>query len=586
MKSGQWPAAQGHSRKRQCGRSIFRFLLAVPLCRCAAAHFLLLCLAGCMTPWEKSTLLKDDRAEIGSVQGPTERRLLGRRWERRKAGEDSDEDGLLKPIAGIDDYHAAEKLYEDEKYPEAEKAFKTVAKKFKKSEIREDALFMQAEAAFSQEHYADAHDLYAQLLKDYPTTRHLDVISKRMFKVAMIWLDHPEVAEVGEIQQVNHDRYSVKLPPADKSRQPKRNVLVPNFTDETRPLFDPQGNAITALRSIWTNDPTGPLADDALMLAASHYARSGDFVEADRHFTMLREQFPNSPHVQKAFELGAHTKLMSYEGADYDGKSLTDAEQLKLATLRLYPEMENKGRLEKELKKIQLAKADRLWSMAEFYYGKGNKKASAIYCHLLLSEYGNSPYAEKAEEHLARLGPGYADGRALQSSYPDPPKTLITSIFPPDDNGGIPVPPPDPSLPSPPKLGAKLALFKPERVQQRAPSSAPESQEKLGAKLAIVKPPKANATASSSSGKSKVNPKPPAHLPSNDEDEESELETASDSDEESPRRKGRPKPLPERIDSEAKPAPFGRPIPNDGEEAHDVDETEDEDSAAGHTRLQ
>lgn len=580
------PGREGGRRKAEGGRKTGRLVFHSPFrLRPSAFGVLLLSLAGCLTPWEKSTLLKDDRAEIGSVQGPTERRLLGQRKERRLKGED-DEDALLKPIAGIEDYQAAEKLFEDEQYSQAEKAFKKVAKKFKKSEIREDALFMQAEAAFAQERYAKAHDLYAQLLKDYPTTRHLDDISRRMFKVAMLWLDHPQVAEVGEIQQVNHDRYSAKLPPETKSKQKRRNVFVINLTDDKRPLFDPQGNAISALRSIWTNDPTGPLADDALMLAASHYARSSDFVEADRHFTMLREQFPNSPHVQKAFELGAHTKLMSYEGATYDGKTLTDAEQLKLATLRLYPEMDGKERMEKELRKIELAKADRLWSMAVFYDGKGNKKASAIYCHLLLSQYGETPFAKQAEEQLMRLGPGYADGRALQSSYPDPPKTLMTAIFPPDDHGGIPIPPPDPSIASPPKYGAKFALIKPERVQQQqATASTRQPQEKLGAKFALVKPkPTQEASpAGKSSGKSRL----PKGIPpeKDDEDDESEVTTAADSDEESPRRMGgRPKPLPDRLDDDAEPAPFGRPIPADVEESDEV-ESEDEDSGAGHTRL-
>src|SRR5262249_38308122 len=162
----------------------------------------------------------------------------------------------------------------------------------------------------------------------------------------------------------------------------------------------PQGNALSALRSIWTNDPTGPLADDALMLAASYHARAGDFIEADRHYTMLREQFPNSPHVQKAFELGSHVQLMSYQGAPYDGKTLSDAEQLKLATLRLYPEMEGKPRMEAELARIEQAKGDRYWAMIVFYERKGRKKAAATYCHLLLSEHPKSRYADAVREKL------------------------------------------------------------------------------------------------------------------------------------------------------------------------------------------
>lgn len=439
----------------------------------------MLIVAGCVTPWERAALIKDDRAEIGSVQGPTERRLRG--LLRQQKQEDAEESGgLLKPIAGTDDYLKAEELYNAGDYVAAEKAFKKVAKKYKKSEIREDALFMQAEAAFAQEKFAAAHDRYAQLLKDYPTTRHLDVISQRLFKIAMIWLDHPHVADVDEIQQVNHERYGERLPPKDAANPPKRNVFAPNFTDKKRPLFDAQGNALAALKSIWTNDPTGPLADDALMLAASFYARTGDFVEADRHFTLLREQFPNSPHVQKAFELGAHVKLMSYEGSIYDGKALTDSEQLKLAMLRLFPEYDGRERMEAELKKIEQAKADRLWALVKYYEGKGRKKSAAIYCHMLIAEFPNSRFAEEARKRLEDFGPAYADGRALMNPYPDPPRTLMTAIFPPDDHGGVPVVPPPPQLkPPPPKYGAKFALIKPpkDKDADRAPSRDASEEE-------------------------------------------------------------------------------------------------------------
>jgi TolA-binding protein len=496
------------------------------------ASGLLLAAGGCITPWERSALLKDDLAEIGSVQGPTERRLRG--YLKGRPAEATADEGLLKPIAGTDDYLAAEELYEAGQYAEAEKAFKKVARKYKKSEIREDALFMQAESAFAQQKYAAAHDRYAQLLKDSPTTRHLDVISQRLFKIAMIWLDHPRIAEMDEIQQVNHERYGERLPPKEGTEAPKRNIFIPNFTDQTKPIFDAHGNALAALKSIWTNDPTGPLADDALMLAASYYARTGDFLEADRHFTLLREQFPNSPHVQKAFELGSHVKLMSYQGAMYDGKALHDSEQLKLATLRLYPEFENKERLEAELKKIEDAKADRLWALVKYYEGKGRKKSAAVYCHMLLSEHPKSKHAQAARDRLEQYGPAYADGRALMNPYPDPPKTLLSAILPPDDRGGEPaVPPPPQAKPEQPKYGAKLALIKPERVQNPAPQ------------------PK---TAESDAGSP-------------------------------PRRGGWPRIVPPRQlpeDIDARPAPPGK---SRLESVPPADEEADDDTSAGHTRL-
>jgi TolA-binding protein len=387
--------------------------------------------SGCAMPWERKALLGGRDTTIDNVQGPTERRLRDVLW-RKEREELVDSNGSLKPIAGTEQYLAAEELYQAEDYEAAEKAFKNVAKKYKKSEIREDAIFMQAEAAYNQGHYADAEIKYSELLKFYPSTRHLDDVSKRLFEIARIWLDFPEAADLGEVQQVNYDDFRKKLPaenPAEKKA--KGPAFWPNFTDESRPLFDPEGNGVGALRLIWLNDPTGPLADDALMLAASHYARKGDFVEADRHYTLLREEYPNSPHVQQAFVLGSHVKLMSYQGPNYDGKTLEDSEQLKESILRLYPDLDDKERIQRELSRMEEAKAAREWELVVLYERKNNPRAQAVYCHLLIERYPNTSFAKLARQRLQDLGPEYASGGKLLDPNPDPKRQSTFGRLPP-----------------------------------------------------------------------------------------------------------------------------------------------------------
>ncbi len=397
--------------------------------------------SGCVTPWERKSLLSDKHANIDNIHGPTERQLNQFFWQKKK-DEIENSDGTLKPIPGTDEYVAAENLYQEKQYAEAQVAFKKVAKKYKKSEIREDALFMQGEAAYELGNFYAAENSYAMLLRDFPSTRHLDDVSKRLFEIARQWLDFPKVAEVGEIQQANFDDFSERLPaekPGEKSSTP---VWVPNFTDKSKPWFDTEGNGIGCLRLIWLNDPTGPLADDALMLAASHYARRNNFVEADRHFTLLREEYPNSPHVQNAFVLGSHVKLMSYQGAEYDGKTLEDAQNLKKSVLRLYPESKDRGRIEDELARIEEAKADREWELVTFYERKGNKRAQAVHCHLVIDRFPHSQAAQRARKRLQDLGPEYATGQRLLTSRPDPERAWWDLRNSRD--AAPPVPPPQP----------------------------------------------------------------------------------------------------------------------------------------------
>lgn len=398
------------SRTRHFRSSVARHGVALAIC------WLLSGAAGCALPWEKKLLLDDKLPNIDSVQGPGERGL--RNFLRGK--QDDPNADLSQPLIGTDEYNAANELYEAGQFEEAEGAFKKLSKgkKFKHSDIREDALFMWGESAFEQQKFAKSHDAYAELLRDYPSTRHLDTVSQRLFKIAMIWLDHPQVAQMSEIQQVNLEEPRQKLPaeqPPEKSATP---VFIPNLTDKTRPLFDTEGNAVAALRAIWLHDTTGPLADDALMLAASHYARRGNFLEADHLFSTLREQYPTSPHLQQAFELGSHVKLMSYQGPAYDVKSLEEAEQLKEATLRLYGDTGDKERLKEELAKIEDQKALQLWDTAQFYLKKNRKTSASVYLHLLVDRYGKTRLAEPARKQLAELGPEYASGRPLLNPLP------------------------------------------------------------------------------------------------------------------------------------------------------------------------
>ena len=317
-------------------------------------------------------------------------------------------------------YDEAEQLYQDQHYAEAAKLLKPLTKKKQSflqkarfwnvepeyredhNRVREDSMYLLAESYFKQERFSEAKDYYEVLLKEYPSTRHLNTATKRLFVVGRTWLGFPEFATSDDVTPVNlEDPRATPIP--KKQKPPHSWVLIPNLTDKHRPTFDTPGNALDALKSIWMYDPRGPLADDAIMMTASHYVRVGNFSEADRCFSMLREEYPNSPHLQTSFVLGSHVKLMSYQGASYDEKQLEDARQLKESTLRLFPNLPEKDRLKDELAKIEEARAQRLWDQVQLYGRKRKPKAQIIYAEELLQTYPKSSYAPQARELLAKL---------------------------------------------------------------------------------------------------------------------------------------------------------------------------------------
>jgi outer membrane protein assembly factor BamD (BamD/ComL family) len=151
------------------------------------------------------------------------------------------------------------------------------------------------------------------------------------------------------------------------------------------------------------NDPTGPLADDSLMLTATYYQRHDNFVEADRYYEILREEYPDSPHLEEAFLLGAHVKQMSYQGPYYEGRELTGARKLKEQTLQLFPASHQRQQLRKDLDQLYLLEAQRAWSKVEYYQKKRRPRAVAIACIQLVSEYPDTSFAKDARAILRTI---------------------------------------------------------------------------------------------------------------------------------------------------------------------------------------
>lgn len=358
----------------------------------------------------------DPTRNIDNIVGPLQRQAMKRTASRDISPKDAKDHAALK---------VAQKQFDEGQYAISERGFKAISRKRNPSKfelfgsskdrptydpIREEAVFYLAESQFQQNSLANAANNYQMLVKDYPSTRYMDESTRRLFEISKQWLGVDGFATTEEIRQVDAETGAGNAP-LSSQKAAKRFSAIPNFSDPSRPVFDKGGHALKSLKTIWLNDPSGPLADDALMLAATYYLRNEEYREADRLFTILREQFSKSPHLQNAFVLGSHVKLMSYQGAVYDEQLLADSKQLKEQALRLYPDLPEGDRLRRELKTVYEAEARREWELVEFYEGKNKPKAVVISCREILAKYPESSYAPKARTKLAELG--INSGRAV-----------------------------------------------------------------------------------------------------------------------------------------------------------------------------
>jgi len=378
-----------------------------------AAPLLACCLVGCGTldiapKWASSRLRMND-VSIAGEQGPEERRLRTVAHERFQRDRDLAPPDLAVQFAELE---AAQKLYDSGRFPEAEQAYQAALKKYaprkgmvrglfnrhqfdldpQMSPVEEDALFMLGQSRFKQGKLAGAEESYSALLAKYPSTRHLDTVSRQLFRISREWLGFPDEQD-SEIAQV---AYGEKIPTLEQRRN-RDSGWFPNLRDKTRPTFDLDGHALEALKLIWLHDSAGPLADDALMMAANYHLRQGNVIDAAQHYRLLQEQFPDSPHFKDSLMLGSHVLLASYNGAAYDPSPLEEAKQLKLMALQ-YPDLDadDRARIEQELDELAEAEVAPLWKEIEFYIAKRQRDSVILHCNYLINKHPNSKYARMA----------------------------------------------------------------------------------------------------------------------------------------------------------------------------------------------
>lgn len=270
-------------------------------------------------------------------------------------------------------------LYREKKYAEAAKQFSEAAGRWPDSTIEEDALFYEAESYFFDDQYGKAHDIYGMVSKKYENSRYLDTISKRQFAIGRYW------------EQA--DRAEPHWP------------VTPNLIDKSRPWFDTSGNALNAYLSVRLNDPTGPLADDAVWATASYYFEHGRYEDAAYHYDIIRKEYPKSEYQKEAYLLSLQSRLRSYQGPYYEDKPLDDADDLAKQTMRQFrgqlgPEQ---SRVVKAVDDIREQKADRAYALGQFYETKRAYGAARICYQDLLKDYPETQFAAMAKQRMEAI---------------------------------------------------------------------------------------------------------------------------------------------------------------------------------------
>ncbi len=292
-----------------------------------------------------------------------------------------------------------DRLFREKKYLEAAKQFATAADRWPDSTLEEDALFWRAESLFFADHYSAAHNAYEKLLKKYEYSRHLDKAVAREFAIGRYW-----------------ERFNAAEP---------HWPMTPNFFDNTRPLFDTWGHSVKAYEHVRMNDPTGPLADDALMAGANAYFIHGRYEDAAINYDLLRKEYPKSEHQKNAHLLGLESKQRMYQGPLYDGTPLKDASEIADQTLiRFGPTLgADRDQVIGAKNRIVEQQAQRSMAVAEYYEKNRYYGSARYYYNHVLEEFPQTGAAVQAKERLEQI-------KDLPAEPPDRLKWLTEAFGP------------------------------------------------------------------------------------------------------------------------------------------------------------
>ncbi len=333
--------------------------------------------------------------------------------------------GTVKQLAGLGPrpseakqlFADADRLYQEadkRSGKERTKAFLAAAEKYHEagerwpnSMLQQDANYMEGESYFFADRYPEANEAYEVLIKNYPNTRYMDFVQARRYAMSQYWLG--------------------------LARKKPQSFLAWNLTDKTRPTRDASGNALRVFDRIRIDDPTGKWADDATMAYGNELFRAAKYVQADEMYTDVRKTFPNSEHQFNAHFLGLKAKLLSYQGTDYSGTPLDEAEKLIQQIHTHFPDQarENKEYLDRAYAEVRYKKAERAWARGRYRELRGENRAAKFHYQQIVRDYSDTPFAERAVEHIRELG-----------GEPDvPPQRLswLVDVFPSSDGQDEPL---------------------------------------------------------------------------------------------------------------------------------------------------
>jgi TolA-binding protein len=306
------------------------------------------------------------------------------------------------PLAEAD-FKAAEKLFRQGEFLEAEKTFEKLAKSRKDSYWGEKAQYYLAESQFQRGNFRKSMDSFTKLFSVNAGTRYADKASQRLYQIGIAWMTYaqpdpgPPPGSGGTTE--------AKDPKKDAAVRPVATFQWADHFNGRLPIVDTGGFAEKALEQVKVWDTEGPYADQAAIKIADYHYANKDYETAATDYKDFIANYPKSRFLRRAQLACIDANMKAYQGPEYDGSGLDEAKKTIEQTRILFPEQQasTEDKLVKALDVIIDQNAARAFTTGQYYKSAGNVDGAEYYFAMVPRRWPKSPWAKKAKAELAVL---------------------------------------------------------------------------------------------------------------------------------------------------------------------------------------
>ncbi len=165
-----------------------------------------------------------------------------------------------------------------------------------------------------------------------------------------------------------------------------------------------EAEGLEILLKIVDHAPGSALGEKSMMRVADYHFAHQHWTEAVLAYDQYVKLFRSAAGVPKATLQAARASFLNYRGPQFDETPLLDAEQRFKIFREHYPREAEQAHVRQTLEDIRDMRACKLFTVAEFYRRVGQPRGEAYYYAQVIDRFPQTPWAQRSQEWLARLG--------------------------------------------------------------------------------------------------------------------------------------------------------------------------------------